>query len=66
MGHYSNVKMNCYESHQYKGSRLYLIGIVPKELSKKEKDIFCEGIPYVDVWESPELVIKKLKEAGWK
>ena len=59
------IEQNCYESHQYKGSRLYLIGLLPKELSEKDKRFLCEGIPYVDVWESPELVVKKLKEAGW-
>lgn len=59
------IDLNCYESHQYKGSRLYLIGLLPKELSEKDKRFLCEGIPYVDVWESPELVVKKLKEAGW-
>ena len=59
------IEQNCYESHQYKGSRLYLIGLLPKELSEKDKRFFCEGIPYVDVWESPELVVKKLKDAGW-
>jgi hypothetical protein len=59
------IELNCYESHQYKGSRLYLIGLLPKELSEKDKRFFCEGIPYVDVWESPELVVKKLKDAGW-
>ena len=59
------IEQNCYESHQYKGSRLYLIGLLPKELSEKDKRFLCEGIPYVDVWESPELVVKKLKDAGW-
>lgn len=59
------IELNCYESHQYKGSRLYLIGLLPKELSESDKRFFCEGIPYVDVWESPELVVKKLKDAGW-
>lgn len=59
------IEQNCYESHQYKGSRLYLIGLFPKELSEKDKRFLCEGIPYVDVWESPELVVKKLKDAGW-
>lgn len=59
------IELNCYESHQYKGSRLYLIGLLPKELSENDKRFFCEGIPYVDVWESPELVVKKLKDAGW-
>ena len=59
------IELNCYESHQYKGSRLYLIGLLPKEMSEKDKRFFCEGIPYVDVWESPELVVKKLKDAGW-
>ena len=59
------IELNCYESHQYKGSRLYLIGLLPKELSEKDKRFLCEGIPYVDVWESPELVVKKLKDAGW-
>ncbi len=59
------IELNCYESHQYKGSRIYLIGLVPREMSEKDKRFFCEGIPYVDVWESPELVIKKLKDAGW-
>lgn len=59
------IDLNCYESHQYKGSRLYLIGLLPKELSENDKRFFCEGIPYVDVWESPELVVKKLKDAGW-
>lgn len=58
------IELNCYESHQYKGSRLYLIGLLPKELSESDKRFFCEGIPYVDVWESPELVVKKLKDAG--
>lgn len=60
------IELNCYESHQHKGSRLYLIGFVTKELSESDKQYFCEGIPYVDVWENPELVIKKLKKAGWK
>lgn len=59
------IEQNCYESHQYKGSRLYLIGLLPKELSESDKRFFCEGIPYVDVWENPELVVKKLKDAGW-
>lgn len=59
------IEQNCYESHQYKGCRLYLIGLLPKELSEKDKRFLCEGIPYVDVWESPELVVKKLKDAGW-
>lgn len=59
------IELNCYESHQYKGSRLYLIGLLPKELSESDKRFFCEGIPYVDVWESSELVVKKLKDAGW-
>lgn len=59
------IEQNCYESHQYKGSRLYLIGLLPKELSEKDKRFLCEGIPYVDVWESPELVVKKLKDTGW-
>ncbi len=59
------IELNCYESHQYKGSRLYLIGFVPKEMSEKEKRFFCEGIPYVDVWENPEFVVEKLKQAGW-
>lgn len=59
------IELNCYESHHYKGSRLYLIGLLPKELSEKDKRFLCEGIPYVDVWESPELVVKKLKDAGW-
>ena len=59
------IEQNCYESHQYKGSRLYLIGLLPKELSEKDKRFLCEGIPYVDVWESPELVVKKIKDAGW-
>ena len=59
------IPLNCYESHQYKGSRIYLIGFVPKEMSEKDKRLFCEGIPYVDVWESPEFVINKLKQAGW-
>ena len=59
------IEQNCYESHQYKGSRLYLIGLLPKELSEKDKRFLCEGIPYVDVWENPELVVKKLKDAGW-
>ena len=59
------IEQNCYESHQYKGSRLFLIGLLPKELSEKDKRFLCEGIPYVDVWESPELVVKKLKDAGW-
>ena len=59
------IELNCYESHQYKGSRLYLIGLLLKELSEKDKRFLCEGIPYVDVWESPELVVKKLKDAGW-
>jgi len=59
------IDLNCYESHQYKGSRLYLIGLLPKEMSEKDKRFLCEGIPYVDVWESPELVVKKLKDAGW-
>ena len=59
------IPLNCYESHQYKGSRLYLIGFVPKEMSDKDKRFFCEGIPYVDVWESPEFVVEKLKQAGW-
>ncbi len=59
------IELNCYESHQYKGCRLYLIGFVPKEMSEKDKRYFCEGIPYVDVWESPEYVVNKLKQAGW-
>ena len=59
------IELNCYESHQYKGSRLYLIGLLPKELSEKDNRFLCEGIPYVDVWESSELVVKKLKDAGW-
>ena len=59
------IELNCYESHQYKGSRLYLIGLLPKEMSEKYKRFLCEGIPYVDVWESLELVVKKLKDAGW-
>ena len=59
------IELNCYESHQYKGSRLYLVGLVPKEMSEKDKRFFCEGIPYVDVWESPEFVVNKLKQAGW-
>jgi hypothetical protein len=59
------IELNCYESHQHKGTRLYLIGFVTKELSEKDKRFFCEGIPYVDVWESPELVVNKLKQAGW-
>ena len=59
------IELNCYESHQYKGSRLYLIGLLSKELSEKDKRFLCEGIPYVDVWESPELIVKKLKDAGW-
>lgn len=59
------IYLNCYDSHQYKGSRLYLAGLVPKELSEKEQRFFCEGIPYVDVWESPEFVVTKLKQAGW-
>ena len=59
------IELNCYESYQYKGSRLYLIGLLPKELSEKDKRFLCEGIPYVDVWESPELVVKKLKDADW-
>ncbi len=59
------IELNCYESHQYKGSRLYLIGLLPKELSESDKRFLCEGIPYVDVWESLELVVNKLKDAGW-
>lgn len=59
------IELNCYESHNYKGSRLFLIGIVPKEISEDEERYLCEGVPYVDVWESPELVVKKLKDAGW-
>ena len=59
------IELNCYKSHQYKGSRLYLIGLLPKELSESDKRFLCEGIPYVDVWESHELVVKKLKDAGW-
>lgn len=59
------IELNCYESHHYKGSRLYLIGLFLKELLESDKRVFCEGIPYVDVWESPELVVKKLKDASW-
>ena len=59
------IELNCYESYHYKGCRLYLIGLVPKEMSENDKRFFCEGIPYVDVWENPEFVIKKLKDAGW-
>lgn len=36
-----------------------------RKKGKHDKRFFCEGIPYVDVWESPELVVKKLKDAGW-
>ena len=59
------IELNCYESHQYKGSRLFLIGIVPQEISEDDQRYLCEGIPYVEVWERPEFVAKKLKEAGW-
>ena len=59
------IELNCYESHQYKGSRLFLIGIVPKEISEDDQRYLCEGVPYVEVWESPELVVQKLKDAGW-
>lgn len=58
-------KLDCYESHQHVGTRLYFIGIVPKELTEEEKQRFVEGYPYVDVWESPEYVVNKLKQAGW-
>ena len=58
-------ELDCYESHQHKGTRLYLIGIVPKELTKEEKEKFVEGYPFVDVWESPDFVVNKLKQAGW-
>lgn len=59
------IELNCYESRHYKGSRLFLIGIVPKEISEDEDRYLCEGVPYVEVWESPELVVQKLKDAGW-
>lgn len=39
------IELNCYESHQYRGSRIYLIGLVSKELSESDKRFFCEGIP---------------------
>lgn len=59
------IELNCYESHQYKGSRLFLIGIVPQEISEDDQRYLYEGIHYVEVWESPELVVQKLKDAGW-
>jgi len=59
------IELNCYESHQNMGSRLYLIGLVPKEMSEKDKHFFYEGIPYVEVWENMDFVVNKLKQAGW-
>ena len=58
-------ELDCYESHQHIGTRLYLIGIAPKELTEDEIQPLKDNYPYVDVWESPEFVVNKLKQAGW-
>ena len=59
------IELECYEG-KHKGSRIALIGRVPKDLKAEEKRQFVEGVPYIDVWESPEFVVKKLKDAGWQ
>ena len=60
-----DVELDCYENHRHKGTRLYLIGIAPKELTEEEIQQLKEYYPYVVVWEDRDFVVAKLKDAGW-
>lgn len=58
------IPMKCYETEEHQGCRIQLLGHDPqdaKELSRKEI-----AWPCIDVWESYDLVLNKLKSAGWQ